>query len=117
MENINASGLGLTIGSIEPTTSHACIRNITFRNAYMHHTFKGIYMKSASRAHPDPKASAEITNILYENITMEAPEQVPIWIGPAQEADSDNACSLVWPELPWAKCPAPLTTVQWSNIT
>ena len=42
----------------------------------MHHTFKGIYMKSASRAHPDPRASAEITNILYENITMEEPEQV-----------------------------------------
>eukprot|EP00966_Prymnesium_polylepis_P053060 1228356-Prymnesium_polylepis.1 len=48
---------------------------------------------------------------------MEEPEQVPIWIGPAQEADSANACSLAWPELPFAKCPPPLATVRWSNIT
>ena len=73
---------------------------------------KGIYIKSANRAHPDPQATAEITDILYENVTMEAPEQVPIWIGPAQEGDSANACSLFWPELPGSKCPAPLGTVQ-----
>jgi hypothetical protein len=54
----------------------------------------------------------------YEDITMEAPEQVPIWIGPAQEADSANACSLAWPELrPLAKCPPPLATVRWTNVT
>jgi hypothetical protein len=82
----------------------------------MHHTFKGIYIKSGNRAHPDPSATAEITNILYENITMVEPEQVPIWIGPAQEGDSANACSLVWP-LPGSKCPAPLGTVSFSNIT
>ena len=117
VEDVNASGLGLTVGSIEPSRDHSCIRNITFRRATMHHTLKGIYMKSANRAHPDPNATAEITDILYENITMEAPEQVPIWIGPAQEADSANACSLVWPELPFAKCPPPLPTVKWTNIT
>ena len=118
IEDVNASGLGLTVGSIEPTPNHACIRNVTFRRANMHHTVKGIYIKAGSRAHPDPQASAEITDILYENITMEAPEQVPIWIGPAQEADSANACSLAWPELaPLAKCPAPLQTVRWTNIT
>ena len=27
-------------------------------------------------------------DILFENVTMDEPEQVPIWIGPAQEADS-----------------------------
>ena len=118
IEDVNASGLGLTVGSIEPTSHHACIKNVTFRRATMHHTYKGIYMKSGNRAHPDPKATAEITDILYENITMEAPEQVPIWIGPAQEADSANACSLAWPELrPLAKCPEPLATVRWTNIT
>merc|ERR1711988_1954264 len=74
-------------------------------------------MKSASRAHPDPEVTAEITNILYENVVMEEPEQTPIWIGPAQEADSENACSLAWPELPFTKCPPPLATVKWSNIT
>merc|ERR1712039_1106255 len=63
-------------------------------------------------------ATAEITQILYENVTMVEPEQVPIWIGPAQEDDSANACSLVWPQLaPLAKCPPPLPTVAWTNIT
>jgi polygalacturonase len=117
IEDVNASGLGLTIGSIEPTEHHACIRNVTFRRAMMHHTVKGIYMKSGNRAHPDPNATAEITNILYEDIVMEAPEQVPIWIGPAQEGDSENACSLTWPENPLSKCPPPLKTVAWTNVT
>ena len=118
IENVKASGLGLTVGSIEPTPNHACIRNVTFRNAYMHHTYKGIYIKSGNRAHPNPKGySAEITNILYDNITMDEPEQVPIWIGPAQELDSANACSLLWPADPFSKCPAPLATVKWTNIT
>ena len=118
IEDVQASGLGLTIGSISPSPHHACIKNVTFRRATMHRTFKGIYMKSGNRAHPDPEATAEITDILYENITMEAPEQVPIWIGPAQEGDSQNACSLAWPELrPLAKCPAPLATVRWTNVT
>lgn len=40
-ERINASGFGLTIGSI----SNSHVRNITFRDARMHKTSKGIYMK------------------------------------------------------------------------
>ena len=48
---------------------------------------------------------------------MGEPEQVPIWIGPAQELDSANACSLLWPADPFSKCPAPLATVKWTNIT
>ena len=36
-----ASGLGLTIGSIIKTK----VNNITFRDCYMHKTYKGIYMK------------------------------------------------------------------------
>mmetsp|Transcript_2773 Transcript_2773/g.5697 ORF Transcript_2773/g.5697 Transcript_2773/m.5697 type:complete len:451 (-) Transcript_2773:29-1381(-) len=116
IENVEASGLGLTVGSIRPTKDHACIKNVTFRNAYMHHTFKGVYMKSAY-SNDEPGISAEITDILYENITMDKPEQVPIWIGPAQEGDSDNACSIAWPTIKRAKCPAPLTTMSWNNIT
>ena len=84
----------------------------------MRRTYKGIYIKSGNRAEPPPVSyTAEITNILYDNITMDEPEQVPIWIGPAQEADSSNACSLMWPTDPSAKCPAPLSNVRWTNIT
>jgi len=45
-ENIVASGVGLTVGSIGPSEAHTCVRNITFRNIEMPNTFKGIYMKS-----------------------------------------------------------------------
>ena len=114
VENVNASGLGLTVGAIHPSKGHNCIKNVTFRNAYMHHTYKGIYIKSGNSF--DPSASGEITNILFENVVMDEPEQVPIWIGPAQEADSKGACSLLWPGLS-SKCPAPPITLTWTNIT
>ena len=74
VENVEASGLGLTVGAIHPSRDHNCIRNITFRNGYMHHSFKGIYVKSGNSF--DTEASAELTNILFENITMDEPEQV-----------------------------------------
>tara|TARA_B110000208_G_C11584379_1_gene363776 strand:- start:36 stop:785 length:750 start_codon:yes stop_codon:yes gene_type:complete len=108
IENINASGVGLTIGSI---ASH--INNITFRNANMYHTYKGIYMKF--------RGNGQVSNVLYENIVMEEPEQYPIWIGPAQQADSSNPCaahpcSLCWPHIPGAVCNAP-AQAQYINIT
>jgi polygalacturonase len=115
VENVRASGLGLTIGAVHPTRNHNCVRNVTFRNATMHHTFKGIYVKSGSSF--DPAATAEISNILYENISMDGPTQVPIWIGPAQEADSKGACSLLWPGVPLQRCPPPPETLAWANIT
>ena len=72
IENIEASGLGLTIGSIGSDT----VQNITFRNAYMHHTQKGIYMKFRGDG-------GVIKDITYENIVMDTPEGYAIWIGPA----------------------------------
>lgn len=42
MERVNASGFGLTIGSIGATVNNTCVRNITFRDATMHRTLKGI---------------------------------------------------------------------------
>jgi len=115
VEHINASGLGLTVGAVRPTAGHNCVRNVTFRKAFMYHTFKGIYIKSQNT--PDTHATGEITNLLYEDVVMDAPSQVPIWIGPAQEADSYHACSLFWPQLPFQKCPPPHAGMQWTNIT
>lgn len=45
-------------GSIAST-----VRNITFRDAYMHHTSKGIYMKF--------RGGGLVTDVLYENIVMD----------------------------------------------
>ncbi len=108
IENINASGVGLTIGSIASN-----VNNITFRNAYMHHTYKGIYMKF--------RGGGTISNVLYENIVMDEPEQYPIWIGPAQQSDSRNPCaahpcSLCWPQIPGSECNAP-DQGQYVNVT
>jgi hypothetical protein len=109
IERVNASGIGLTIGSIASN-----VRNVTFRDAYMHHSGKGIYMKF--------RGSGRIEDVTYENIVMDAPEQWAIWIGPAQQSDSRDVCaahpcSLCWPLLkPWAKCNAP-DQASYVNVT
>lgn len=97
-ERIEASGLGLTIGS---TGGGEVVRNITFRDCYMKDTYKGIYMKFRSGGH--------ISDVLFENIYMERPSQWAIWIGPAQQSDSRNLCaahpcSICWPSMPFSTC-------------
>jgi hypothetical protein len=113
IERVNASGLGLTIGSIASS-----VRNITFRNAHMHHTEKGIYLKF--------RGAGVVADVTYENVVMDAPEQWAIWIGPAQQCDGCSVtdicstkggpCSLCWPTVPGAQCNAP-DNAQYINIT
>ena len=97
VENVIASGVGLTIGSIGAKTEHSCVKNVTFRNVIMPKTFKGIYIKN--RPSGAPGKSGEITNILYENITISDANQWPIWIGPQQAfvPTFGDACPLLWP--------------------
>jgi len=110
IERVNASGLGMTIGSIGKST----VRNVTFRDIVMPHTYKGIYMKF--------RAAGVIEDVLYENVTMFDVEQYPIWIGPAQQADTTNPCfaqpcSLCWPYLaPYAQCNLP-AQAYFRNVT
>ena len=100
-ENITASGLGLTIGSINHDEK---VKNITFRNIIMPQTIKGIYIKYGQ--HVNSK-KASISNILYENVTIipqptEQDGPTAIWIGPAQQSDdpyhpcASHPCSLCW---------------------
>ena len=61
---------------------------------------------------PAGSDGGSISDVTYENIVLERPEQWPIWIGPAQQSDSSrlcaaHPCSLCWPQDPWAKCDAP----------
>lgn len=92
-EHIEASGLGLVIGSIGSSR----VSNITFRHAVMKESVKGIYMKTRWNDAGPIGSEASITNILYENITIINPSQFAIWIGPAQQ--SGQPCSLLWPHL------------------
>jgi len=110
-ERVNVSGLGLAIGSI----SGSIVRNITFRDCYLHHTFKGIYMKFR-----DGEKPGFVEDITYENIVMDEPEQWPIWIGPAQQSDSNNLCaahpcSICWPHFDF-KCNMPKAAL-YRNVT
>ena len=109
-ENIEASGLGLVVGSIGDSR----VNNITFRNSIMKNTVKGIYMKTRWYDDAPIGQHASISNVLYENITIDKAEQFPIWIGPAQQ--SGQPCSLLWPEASHAECL--MSGFQtWSNIT
>jgi|EP00945_MAST-04E_sp_MAST-4E-sp1_P000990 polygalacturonase len=112
-ERINASGLGLTIGSIGGSTN----KNITFRDIYMHKTYKGVYMKFR-----DLDNGGIVEDVLYENIVMDEPEQWGVWIGPAQQSDSDNLCaahpcSICWPALPEKFAPCMSGSGRYRNIT
>ena len=99
VERVEASGLGLVIGSI----GSSVVRNVTFRDCFMHRTFKGIYMKTRwSDDGPAGMDVASISDIVFENITMYEPQQYPIWIGPAQQ--TGQPCSLAWPQYDDAKC-------------
>ena len=70
-------------------------------------TLKGIYMKFRGG---DETEGGRVSNVLYENIWMEAPTQVSchlaviqaviqavtqfaIWIGPAQQSDTSFLCA------------------------
>ena len=103
IEDVEASGLGLTIGS---QGGNDKVTNLTFRNVYMDRTFKGIYMKFREIAEGQVSLVQDVT---YENIYIKEPEQWGIWIGPAQQSDSrkfwqGHPCSLLWPEIPGATC-------------
>ena len=118
-ERINASGLGLTIGSI----GDGIVRNVTFRHCYLYNTVKGLYMKfrrsggNTGEASPTPTPNpyanpppppplplpltitltptpnpsatpkaGRVSDVLFEDITIEGATQWAIWIGPAQQA-------------------------------
>lgn len=109
-ERIEASGLGMTVGSIGGSN----VRNITFRDIYMKNTVKGIYTKFRGGA-------GLIQDVTFENFVMDSPSQYAIWIGPAQQSDSSNPCaahpcSLCWPQVPGSKCNG-VQEAKYINIT
>lgn len=106
-ERVNASGLGFVIGSIGGST----VKNITFRDSFLYKSVKGIYLKFNQPTYfwQERNLTGLIEDIRFENITMEEPLQWPIWIGPAQQADTinpchPNPCSLCWPMTPRSRC-------------
>ena len=79
VENVYALfGVGMTIGSVPPNINHACVKDVTFRNIKFDYPLKAVYIKT----NPGNVGTGEITNILYENLTMYMPVWWAIYIGP-----------------------------------
>jgi polygalacturonase len=70
----------MSIGSISPSTSYNCIKNVTFRNIKMTKPLKGIYIKT----NPGDTGAGIVSNINYINFTMDTPIWWAIYIGPQQ---------------------------------
>ena len=109
-ERITCSGLGLVVGSI----GSSIVKNITFKDCYLPNTVKGIYMKTRWNDTGFVDMSASITDILFQNITIDNPQQFAIWIGPAQQ--TGQPCSLLWPIVPGQECIVSAHQY-WGNIT
>lgn len=76
IERISCSGLGLVIGSIGASK----VQNITFRNAVLPSTVKGIYLKTRWSDSGPVGDDISISDILFENIVMDAPQQYAMYV-------------------------------------
>ena len=91
VENVKVKyGVGASIGSVSANSAHNCVNNVTFRNMDFEEPMKAIYIK------PNPGGtegvdSASISNIVYENITINNPIWFAIYIGPQQMKEPDGA--------------------------
>lgn len=79
-------GVGMTIGTVPPHTSHNCVRNVTFRNITFKEPFKAVYVKT----NPGTNGDGLIENILYDGLTVERPLWWGIYIGPQQQKQPDG---------------------------
>jgi hypothetical protein len=80
-------GVGMTIGSVPPNDDYNCVRNVTFQRVVFYHPFKAIYVKTNPGTTKSmlPGSGGEITNILYEDMTIHHPIWWSVYIGPQQQ--------------------------------
>ena len=103
-------GVGMSIGSVPPSTDINCIRDVWFRNVEFINPLKAIYVKTNS----GKDGFGIIDNINYQNITIHAPILWPIYIGPQQQKEPDGGGDGIWPP------PQPLvnvTNILLQNVT
>ena len=86
-------GVGMSIGSVPPSTDINCIRDVWFRNVEFINPLKAIYVKTNS----GKDGFGIIDNINYQNITIHAPILWPIYIGPQQQKEPDGGGDGIWP--------------------
>jgi hypothetical protein len=86
-------GVGMSIGSVNPTDDYNCVRNITYTNIDFHHPIKSIYIKTnpGETTSMLPGSGGIVTDVLYENITIYNPIWWNIYIGPQQQKQPDGS--------------------------
>ena len=75
----------MAIGSITPTDSYSCVKNVTFQKIKMHQPFKAIYVKTNPNKKANltiPGSGGEISNVVFEDINIHEPFWWGIYIGP-----------------------------------
>jgi polygalacturonase len=105
-------GVGVAIGSITPSPAHECIRNVTVQRVHFERPLKAVHIKfniGPSEALPvtqgDEAPSAEVTDVVYRNISIDNALWYPIWIGPQQQhqpREAGRGCSFLFPRI--GKC-------------
>ena len=80
-------GVGMSIGSVGPSTQISCVRNVTFRDITFQAPIKAIYIKTD----PGTDGSGIIENITYENCVVHDPVWWAIYIGPQQMKEPDHS--------------------------
>lgn len=78
-------GVGMTIGTVPPYSSHSCIRNVTFRNITFWDPFKAVYIKTNPHHPGAVNETGIIENILYDGLEVARPLWWGIYIGPQQQ--------------------------------
>merc|ERR1711991_1293775 len=75
---------GLSIGSVSPSETIPCVKNVYFHDNYLWRPLKAIYVKPNPKREGDT-GKAVIDTITYENIVIEQAVWWTVWLGPQQE--------------------------------
>ena len=78
-------GVGMSIGSVPPKTTHACVRDVTFQKVNFQYPMKAVYVKTNPGT-----GTGEITNVLYEDLNVHFPVWWNVYIGPQQQQQPDG---------------------------
>ena len=78
LENLVLTGFGASVGSVTPGTGNSCVNRVTFRNLSMPYSGKGVYVKSNGNPCTEAGVTAQLTNILFQDVHMYKPVSLNI---------------------------------------
>jgi len=90
VRNMNITfGVGASIGSVPPAPDHTCVKDVVFEDIDFKYPLKAIYIKTNPCKHLTPEecdaSTGQITDLLYNRISMYNPIWWAVYIGPQQQ--------------------------------